>query len=150
MVDTAYFINCTGKVFPSQGSSLARLKGLNQGDLFPRQRRGECQPGATPRELHPNVIIRPERAEGASLRPFRAQDILTIRIPGRCPGLPCAGAFSAFQKTKSFAKRMQGDLTPYTRKLPLRRLSDSYFDSRGFRVACAIVNREGVLRALAG
>jgi len=59
-----------------------------------RQRRGGCQPGATPRVSCPSIIVRPERA-GDSCAPSGRTTIDQFWNPGRCPGLASTGAFSA-------------------------------------------------------
>src|SRR5260370_24666592 len=58
-----------------------------------RQRRGACQPGATPRErVRSARKFRPARAEESCALAGRTDQ---FRNPGRCPGLECGGAFSA-------------------------------------------------------
>src|SRR5579863_2968663 len=59
-----------------------------------RQRRGESQPGATPRVSRQSIIFRPERTEGSCALSGRTANVGT-QNPGRCPGLAPGGTFSA-------------------------------------------------------
>src|SRR5258706_8334193 len=55
-------------------------------------------PGNAPRTC-PRYLFRPARAEDSCALAGRTD---RFRSPGRCPGLPCAGAFSAGTEARLF------------------------------------------------
>ena len=46
-----------------------------------------ASPGQRPGLRNPSIAVRPEGAQDPPLRPFRAENEIRARYPGRCPGL---------------------------------------------------------------